>query len=363
MEDFHTSLIFLIQTSFQIHDKKYGKMAKEIRLWMSWTQKFLRGYTQKTNEGKKELDTFIQAFQTFFDAHSAELTSPIFVNTGNENWETEDKWLKDDQFHDGPGFSVKEYEKMRSSGNWDPMNNRCKGHVIYHNDNPKLYMFSIPISEIYNCALTLYKSNADDSECKVLPGRILYGLFYTIYHALPEAMYSDAKRAIMLNINEIKDFIDLNTAKETQNNIGSGVSGISKMINKLVKSAGISNGGFDIENIGKSLSNFSVSDSSIEKIGGAIGTIVNSVTSTNISTAGGLDSTIDKVASSLTDQKTKDALKDVINVGQSVYNENKGVVESAATEASSSAATEGAGMCFPDSVSCTETAFDPSMQD
>ncbi len=272
LSDFDSSIRYLFETSLNIRNEAYGNSQNTQKLWVTWLTKFINIYTKKKNP-----DTFIPMFQTFFNENIDQFSLPIFETEEDGSTKVNDNWLKHNEYRDGPGFDASNPPKKIVKNSWTPDDSRCKGYVIYFNDNEKFYMISIPISEIYNTAVKLWRERKEKNlECKTFPAKILLSLFSVVYHSLPDI--SDQKEILKSNIDKLQAHVDtLTPAGGGSSNVGSGLSGIGKIMSQIMKASGISgSSSFDegkIDNMIGKIAN----QNSIEKVGKVIGTVIETI--------------------------------------------------------------------------------------
>lgn len=305
LSDFDSSVKYLLEVSSEIHDKLHGNSSSKTALWMSWTNKFTNAYAKKNQP-----EFFYSMFITFFNKYISNFSMPIFTKETPESSVTvNDIWLKNEEYLPGPGFVQ---PQIAVAGSWTPSEARCKGVVIYFNDNEKFAAVSIPISEIYRAACKLYKREGD-ANCKLYPAKVLIGLYSIIYYVLPDII--EQKIIIKSNIDELREHLEISSpASESainQDNIGSGLAGLSKIMSQVMKSAGIDNSGFDENTLPKMLGG-AINEKSINTVGKVVKEVVNAVSGP--SEDGGkqdIGSMLGKIGKALQTDTVKDAISGI----------------------------------------------------
>lgn len=209
-----------LHLSFEIHNKAYGSSTNE-KLWCTWTNKFMSLYAKANNPEK-----FYPIFIKFFNENEEYISKKIFEENSEGDIIVNDEWLKE--------LPSIETNKSKS---WTPSSSKCRGKIIcLDSSNPKLSAYSIPISEIYNCAIKLYKDKGEkDSICKTYPAKFLY-LFYKIYlFCLPEHY-----EIIKSNVKMLEEHLEIITPTKNTSDMGASLGGgLSSIINGVMESAGM----------------------------------------------------------------------------------------------------------------------------
>ena len=296
LENFDSSVQFLLQNAIKIHDIQYGSMSNE-RLWRICVGKFSNVYHQK------EYTKFIPMFMNFFRNNVESFTNPIFEE-GNVNANIE--WLKNENLLDGPG-NLKIVDKKT----WSSDGKQCKGLVIYFNEVEKFYMISIPISEIYLESCKLNKSKNDLAH-KIFPAKILAALYSIIYYIIPEGVYPDEKIAVEKNVAFLKDYI-LNLSPDEDNEVGDGLSGVGQILNTICKSAGLGDKSIDTSGINDAINKYTKPET-LDKVGQVVGTIFKGIQgSSNNGESMNISSAIDNIGKTLQSSEIKDGVNGIIS--------------------------------------------------
>lgn len=262
-EDFDGYVRLLIQLGFEMHDKKYGMNRQKI--WMVWISQFYSLYIKGKNP-----DLFKEMFIRFYNKHQDVISTSIFEEKDDET-EVNDEWLKDKKYLEGPGFKARQGPRKKKG--WSPSDNRCRGKVIYFDDdNPKRIVYSIPISEIYMTATQLYEERGEeDISCTAYPAKILMCLYGIFDEILPRP-----NKQINDNLEILKDFVAQVSSRDNKDrSSGSGISGISKIMNQVMKAAGIE-GEIDGEKIARGIGN-ALDEKTVGNISRVIGEVTKAV--------------------------------------------------------------------------------------
>jgi hypothetical protein len=243
----------LIDISLEINDKNKNENSP---LWNTHMSKFANTYTKILKN--VSIDPFYPMFIKFSTDNLSNLTEPAWdTKTGKAG----NEWLKSDKYLDGPGFISKNI--VNSSDGFNPiLNSRCRGHVIYYNDNPEHYAVSIPISEIYNNAIKLCNKKDVDAVSKTYPIKVLRALYSIVYHSLPDEI--DSKKLVENNIKLVSDQLDkMIPNKQNTSGNGNGFNGIGNILQQFAKAAGMD--GVNANGIDGLIGNFMKNDG-IDKI-------------------------------------------------------------------------------------------------
>jgi hypothetical protein len=264
LTQFKSNVEGLISTMLTIHDKAYGSMSTN-QIWFTWISKF-SNFFSKINLEKNKSHKIIPNIIAFYNNNINNIVNHIFVDTADGDCQVMDEWLLEELNLISPGDPVNYVpQKKFSSLKLTPNNIRCKGHVIYFNEDPKCKCVSIPLSEAYiTCTTLCFEKGNDDKLCRLLPSKLLVNFFGIIYYALKYANTNQLKKCEKIytsnnpinfnvndyqqkinndlsilddNINKLKEVISLTQTDEEEQ--GSGMSGLGKMMKQLLKSAGI----------------------------------------------------------------------------------------------------------------------------
>lgn len=216
-KNFNDSFLYLLNVITEISDKTKGTKSK---LW----QDSFALFRKASSSGK---GNFMNTFITFYTNYSKFFEDPFFIRNADGKFTAND-FLKTEEYFSGPGFTAKEASS-------DP-ENHLNGYVLYYNDNPGLYKYSIPISLIYLRSLELFKNASDDKD-RAYVYKLLLGLFYTTYYSLPDII--DSKELILDNILIIQNKVDEFQTEKEQSSAGGGLSFITDKIGLIMKSAGL----------------------------------------------------------------------------------------------------------------------------
>jgi hypothetical protein len=264
--NFDTSIKNFFELIFEIHDKKNGSMSSQ-KLWMIWANKFSNLYAKGVAKAKNS-EAFYEPFLNFYSENENDINKPIFTENEDGNTLVNDSWLK----------NIENTKTKTNENDWSPSSSVCKGKIIYFdNTDPKLKAISIPVSEIYNCSILLYKEKGEkESVCKTYPAKFLF-CFYKIYGCLlPE------NENIKNNITQLYEHIESLTPIKNTEGLNSNLGGVGKILSGVLSTAGIQN--FDTKNIDK-LINTASSEQNINKMGNVVKEVMsvfsNSSNSTN----------------------------------------------------------------------------------
>ena len=309
LKNFDESVISLLKLSFEIHDKTYGSVGDQ-KLWIIWTNKFTNLYNKAKNP-----EHFIEVFNKFFYENDETIGNKIFEENEDGEIKVNDEWLKIN------GTIQKKTKE------WTPSNSKCKGKIIYFKkEDEKFNAICIPVSEIYNCAIKLYKEKGDkDSYCKTYPAKFLY-IFYSIYlFSLPKA--NKYYKIIENNAKEIFEHLEIITPVKNNDNMSSNVGGgVSKIIQGVLSAAGINNN-FNSKTIDSLLSKAG-DEQNINKIGSVLKEVVTVFNSSSTTTPDGIIDGIGKVIKS---DIVKESIADITNFAKT---------EMGSTETSTGTSTE-----------------------
>ncbi len=275
IKDFDTSLKALLQTAFEVHDKAYGSMSSQ-QLWMVWANKFLAAYVKA-----KKPAGFHGMFTKFFLEHSDLVAVPIFHEV-DEDVVVNDKWLRDTEFKKAPGAKAPSKSRAKRAApedSWSPAEmSRCAGYVVYFDtENPAYIAVSIPISEIYQCAIKLYKERGKkDPSCRTIPARLLHHLYAVLHNVLPDL--AAGKEVVTRNCIMLDEFISklVPTEGGTSESTGAGLQGIGKIMAQVMKAAGMPTSGIDESGINNMLGN-ALNENAITGMGKVVGEVIRSV--------------------------------------------------------------------------------------
>ena len=293
LDNFNSSVQYLLQNSFKIHDEQYGPMSTE-RMWRTWVGKFSSVYHQK------EYSKFIPMFLNFFTKNQDFFTNPVFIEV-NSTINMNVDWLRNEELLDGPG-SLKVVNKK----SWSKDGKQCKGLVIFFNDVEKFHMISIPISEIYLEACRL-----DKSKNELFPAKILAALYSAIYYVIPEGVFPEEKLAVEKNMNFLKDFIKNLAPDEGNSDIGDGLSGVSKILNTICKSAGLGDKTIDTKGIGETIGQYTKPET-LDKVGKVVGTIFKGLKPSDGEDIN-INSAIDNIGKTLQSTEIKDGVNGIMS--------------------------------------------------
>lgn len=298
LSDFDKSVRLLTSTAFAIHDKLHGR-AGAAQLFMSWISKFNNAYTKVGSP-----EPFHSMFVRFYRANSKVIASPIFVTDEEGDLGVSDRWLRSEAHLSGPGFDAgKSKGKSKSTDSWSTMNSRCRGHVIYYNDDDKKTMaVSVPISEIYRAAIRLSKEKeGKDSTCDAYPAIVLLAIYRIFYHCIPD--FIDGKKVLEANIRVLAEHVEQSTPTDADAADGSSagpLGGIGKIMAQVMKATGMG-GNIDVSNIDTMIGN-AVNEKSMGQLGKVVGKVVEAVTNaTSKSSADGTGGGIAAVLTGLGD--------------------------------------------------------------
>lgn len=294
--DFNSSITYLFETIMAISNKF---KSREKKFWMECTEKYIGGYTKA-----QKPSLFYYSFLKFYSQNQSFFTEEIFQKNSEGQRKVNDSCLKCEEYLDGPGFTAEFCKKQFSNKDVTIKNRYCKGHVLYFSDdNEQLYTFSIPISEIYLEAVSLWRT--DDPENKLFVLKLLKGLFYTTYNCLPAA--DSCKKEVLSNIKSIDSHLSTVAPKKTSTaNVGAGFGGFTSGLSTVLKSAGLE-GKLNESDIGKMIGN-SLNEENLKKIGGIIGSVFKTVETG----ASGKDANIGDVVKNLGKTLQSDSMTEII---------------------------------------------------
>lgn len=218
------SLTYLFDTAHSIHHELY-KNSSEPKYWKVCIDKFGIAYKKCGNEKGEEI--FRKFFLKFYLKNPDFFEKPIF----NVN-KAEDQYLRSEEYQEGPGY--KQFLETTQMKDSICINNTsyCKGCVIYASEKPELSIISIPVTEIYLCAVQLYKTGETTNKSFVF--KVLLSLFSLMYHSVPEKN----KEKIFENIKMINEKVLSILPNESQETTsGNGFNQIGDMISKFLKTS------------------------------------------------------------------------------------------------------------------------------
>ncbi len=235
-KEFDEGVRKLLEISMTIHDEKYGRMGNAA-LWMTRISKFNSAYVKADNP-----PGFMKMFRDFYVLYSGHLAADVFAET-EETTVVNDKWLKDETNYEatagttGGKGGTGRIPGSKSEG-WNPRQATCKGIVLYF--MPSVKAVSIPISEIYIIASGLAKEHGEKNiKIWSYPAQILYSIYQILHGCVSDL--DNGYASITKNLRAIKALLDEITPAEGtgKDAIGEGISGFSKIMASVMKSAGI----------------------------------------------------------------------------------------------------------------------------
>ena len=261
-----------LKTSLKIYDARkresYGK---------SCLAKFIQAFNAK------DKSLFIKYFYNFYKLspeHKKFFESQFFINE-NGKFFSQDAFLKNNNYLDGPGFKGEDVLKFISEKADGIVieTKYCKGRVIYvSSDNSKYNFMCIPLTEIYLESISLFKTDVPSN--KILALKFLVTFFCTIYHTLPDI--APEKEKILKNVMEINEnyknyLVDFAITESESKNTGDGLNFVTDSIDKFLKSSNLKGKEpFDIGKLietGKSL----MSDENINTAGTLVGDLAKDI--------------------------------------------------------------------------------------
>ena len=276
----------LFTLSCEVHDKLYGSMANQ-QFWFICMCKFSVIYSQSDNQ-----QAFIDIFLKFYKKNIEFFTQKLFVENENDELDVNDDWLL-----------LKNKEKKTKK--WSPSMSTCKGQVIYFDEqNVKLKAIIIPISELYDAAIKLYKEKGDSNPiCKTYQIKVL-DAFFSIFSSI----VTD-NDVLNTNLTELKEHIEIITpTKSTESNMG----GIGKLISGVLSNAGI-NSNFDTKNI-DNLINKASTQENLDKMSTVLKEVVTVFNTTDSTENKGVDGILNNIKKVIELPIIKSVVSDVSNI-------------------------------------------------
>lgn len=218
VKNFDDNMKNLLRLAMKIHDTAHGGMSNSM-LWMVRVQKFLTAYTKAKNP-----PGFMDMWTKFYDTYTTELDQQIFAET-EEGTTVNDKWLKD--------TTDKEKKSDVKTSGWNPRQLSCRGIVAYI--NPEVKSVSIPLTDIYLDAGKLSREKGSKNiEIYSYPASILFHMYSILNACVP------GKPTLIKNVKILKTFLDeITTTEGTNDSVGEGIAGFSKIISSVMKQIGI----------------------------------------------------------------------------------------------------------------------------
>jgi hypothetical protein len=308
----------LLDTALKISEQLYS--ADSRKYWIKCVNKFYATYSKGDNP-----KFFHTMFIKFYNNHKDEFNKPIFYDTDDETDVVNDDFLRNTSIMKGPGLDA---PTKKVSSSWkrdsDSKDLYCKGCVIYCNDeDAKLKTVSVPIAEIYQESLELFKKKGDSSNfANAVPSIILMCL----YGILTEILGKEQDEILKENLDVLREYV-----KEVGVEDKSSLSGVVDIISNVMKQTGLGNN-MDSSQLKDMLGNVMNNE-----LFSTVGNVVQKITS-NVSTTG-------------EDGKPRD-IKDIVNnLGQIIQSSDvKDMIADTAQKASDLIKS------IPDGSSTTETA-------
>ncbi len=219
-DDLNKYITLLLSTSLEIHDSAFGQ-SKQM-FWFTCINKFYSLFL-KLNDP----NPFKPIFLKFYEDNKSFFDKPIFYDDDKGVSHVNDSILKN---------SDKNVETMsKSKDSWSPKEVGCKGIVIYYKPGEeKFKAISIPISEIYQCAVKIWKEkNNSDSNIRTYPGKILLSLYGIFKYVLDNDNDNVNKNFMMLS-EFIEQISDNKSGKSNDT-----MSAISKAMASVIKETGM----------------------------------------------------------------------------------------------------------------------------
>lgn len=222
-DNFEKSVKYLIETGTYLHNKIREPGSAE-KYWYTCLQKFTSGFTKVQEKNKMRT-----IFDTFYKLHIKDLTDPLCRDDEDS---VNDKWLKEMDYK--PNLSDQIF--VKSSSEFSRQKRWCRGYVIYTGKQEQLHSHSIPINEMYNDAVELWREKSDkDEESRSFPGRLLLGIYSVIYYSIDD---EKDKSKILLNMNIVKNDILSDINYKT---VSGGLGALGDMITVFAKTLGFEN--------------------------------------------------------------------------------------------------------------------------
>lgn len=219
--DLNKSIQLLLNTSIDVHDSTYGQ-SKQM-FWFTCVNKFFSAYTKIDNP-----KYFIPIFLKFFEEHKSSIIKPIFSDDDEKGSHVNDSWLK----------NIDKNTTTKPKDSWSPKDVTCKGVIIYFKpEEEKFKSVSIPITEIYTCAIKIWKEkNSTDSNIRTYPGKILLALYSIFKYSLEESdpSYKDIDKNFKMLSEFIEEISDNKSGKTNDT-----MSAISKAMASVIKETGV----------------------------------------------------------------------------------------------------------------------------
>jgi len=300
--NFDGYLKLLLDTSLKISEQLYSSDSR--KYWIKCVNKFYATYSKGDNP-----KFFHKMFIDFYKDHTNDFNKPIFYDTEDETDIVNDDFLRNTSIMKGPGI---ETHTKKASSSWKRDNDNkdlcCKGFVIYFNkEDAKFKAVSVPIAEIYQESLELFKKKGDSSNFANSVPSIILMCLYGIY---TEILDENQNTILKDNLNILQEYV-----KEVGFEEKSSLTGVMDIISNVMKQTGLGNN-MDSSQLKDMLGNVMNND-----LFATVGNVVQKITS-NVSTTG-------------EDGKPRD-VKDIINnLGQVIQNSDvKDMIADTAQKAS-----------------------------
>lgn len=313
----------LIAVIFNIHDDAYGKTPQSQQNWMTRTQKFNSVFI-KGWEDDHEL--FFTIFLSFFIKYKKDIASYILIDeeeNGEINTKVNDAWIKD----------LTELS-IQNSQNSFSTKLRNRGKVIFFEENnPKRTSISIPINEIYNVAVDLFRKKGEKyPKFQAYPPQLLKSLYSVFYNCLPDDVFEQEKEVLLKNITDLNELIEEYSPISTtrSSNVGSGADGITSIIDKIVSSANLGDS-IDSNTIMKTIGDYvNNNENTLGKAGVVIQKVMETVKG-DYDQEKGISSVISGIGKSFQDPDIVSAISEVTSFGSNQRAELQATIPSVST--------------------------------